>query len=139
MSKTHFIEDANIEWEILDDFCKRKIMAYNEGLMMVKVHFKKGGVGAIHQHVHSQGSFVESGVFEVNIAGEKKILANETKVISGIEQLKAGIGQLEAAIAQLQAAQPAPQPMKQIDHPELEYMRKAQIAQAALARQQQGI
>lgn len=40
---------------------------------------------------------------------------------------------------QQQAAQPAPQPMKQIDHPELEYMRKAQIAQAALARQQQGI
>jgi len=74
MSKTHFIEDANIEWEILDDFCKRKIMAYNDGLMIVKVHFKKGGVGAIHQHVHTQGSFVESGVFEVNIAGERKIL-----------------------------------------------------------------
>jgi quercetin dioxygenase-like cupin family protein len=74
MSKTHFIEDANIDWEILDDSCKRKIMAYNDGLMIVKVHFKKGSVGAIHQHVHTQGSFVESGVFEVNIAGEKKIL-----------------------------------------------------------------
>jgi len=65
MSKTHFIEDASIEWEI---------MAYNDGLMIVKVHFKKGGIGAIHQHIHTQGSFVESGVFEVNIAGEKKIL-----------------------------------------------------------------
>ncbi len=44
MSKTHFIEDKDIKWEILDDYCKRKIMAFNEGLMIVKVHFKKGGI-----------------------------------------------------------------------------------------------
>lgn len=74
MSKINWIADADVEWEILDDFCKRKIMAHNEGLMIVKVHFKKGGVGAIHQHIHTQGSYVESGVFEVIIAGEKKIL-----------------------------------------------------------------
>jgi quercetin dioxygenase-like cupin family protein len=74
MSSTHWIKDADIEWEILDENCKRKIMAFNEGLMIVKVHFKKGGIGAIHQHIHTQGSYVESGVFEVNIAGEKKIL-----------------------------------------------------------------
>jgi quercetin dioxygenase-like cupin family protein len=74
MSKTHFIKDSDIEWEILDESCKRKIMAYNDDLMIVKVHFKKGGIGAIHQHIHSQGSYVESGVFEVVIGDEKKIL-----------------------------------------------------------------
>ena len=74
MSKINWIADSDVEWEILDDFCKRKIMAFNEGLMIVKVHFKKGGIGAIHQHIHTQGSYVESGVFEVIIAGEKKIL-----------------------------------------------------------------
>ena len=74
MSKTHFIKDSDIEWEILDESCKRKIMAYNDDLMIVKVHFKKGGIGAIHQHIHSQGSYVESGVFEVVIDDEKKIL-----------------------------------------------------------------
>jgi quercetin dioxygenase-like cupin family protein len=74
MSKTHFIKDSDIEWEILDESCKRKIMAYNDDLMIVKVHFKKGGIGAIHQHIHSQGSYVESGVFEVIIGDEKKIL-----------------------------------------------------------------
>lgn len=74
MSKTHFIIDTDIEWEILDDFCKRKIMAFNPDLMIVKVHFKKGGIGAIHQHIHSQGSYVESGRFEVTIGNEKKIL-----------------------------------------------------------------
>jgi quercetin dioxygenase-like cupin family protein len=74
LNKTHWIADADIEWEILDEYCKRKIMAYNDGLMIVKVHFKKGGIGAIHQHIHTQGSYVESGVFEVIIGDEKKIL-----------------------------------------------------------------
>ena len=74
MSKTHWIADADFEWEILDDYCKRKIMAYTQDLMIVKVHFKKGGIGAIHQHIHSQGSYVESGVFEVIIGDKKKIL-----------------------------------------------------------------
>jgi len=74
MSKTHWIADADFEWEILDDYCKRKIMAYTQELMIVKVHFKKGGIGAIHQHIHSQGSYVESGVFEVMIGDKKKIL-----------------------------------------------------------------
>jgi hypothetical protein len=44
MSKTHWIADADLEWEILDDYCKRKIMAYTEDLMIVKVHFKKEGI-----------------------------------------------------------------------------------------------
>ena len=44
MSKTNWIVDADIEWEILDEYCKRKIMAYHEGLMIVKVHFKKEGI-----------------------------------------------------------------------------------------------
>jgi quercetin dioxygenase-like cupin family protein len=63
MSKTHWIADADLEWEILDENCKRKIMAYTQELMIVKVHFKKGAIGAIHQHIHTQASYVESGVF----------------------------------------------------------------------------
>lgn len=66
--------DAELDWEILDEHCKRKIMAYTEDLMIVKVYFKKGGIGSIHQHIHTQASYVESGVFEVRIGDEKKIL-----------------------------------------------------------------
>ena len=40
----------------------------------MKVAFKSGGVGPIHQHVHVQITHVESGVFEVEIDGQKKIL-----------------------------------------------------------------
>ena len=69
-----FIEDENISWEQVDQGVKRKIMAFDEKLMMVKVKFDKGGVGILHKHVHSQITLVESGVFEVEISGVKKIM-----------------------------------------------------------------
>jgi len=69
-----FIENDDIAWEQMDTGIKRKVMAWDDKLMLVKVAFEKGGVGTLHQHYHTQISHVESGVFEVEIAGEKKIL-----------------------------------------------------------------
>ena len=69
-----FIENKEIPWEEVDKGMKRKIMAYDDKLMVVKVEFEKGGVGALHQHYHSQITHVESGKFEVQINGEKRIL-----------------------------------------------------------------
>lgn len=69
-----FIENAAVEWEEVSPGMKRKIMAYDERLMVVKVAFEKGAIGAVHQHHHTQISHVETGIFEVEIAGEKKIL-----------------------------------------------------------------
>ena len=37
--------------------------------MVVKVKFEKGAVGAVHHHVHSQVTYVESGKFEFTING----------------------------------------------------------------------
>jgi quercetin dioxygenase-like cupin family protein len=70
-----FIENRNIPWEQMDKGVKRKVMAWDDNLMVVKVEFQKGGVGVLHQHFHSQITHVESGVFEVEIAGEKKLLS----------------------------------------------------------------
>jgi len=69
-----FIENREIPWQNMDPKIKRKIMAYDDKLMMVKVEFEKGGVGTLHQHYHSQITHVESGIFEVEINGEKKVL-----------------------------------------------------------------
>lgn len=69
-----FIEDKDLPWEETAPGMKRKIMAYDERLMVVKVSFEKGAVGVLHQHYHTQISHVESGVFEVEIGGEKKVL-----------------------------------------------------------------
>ncbi|MCF6406482.1 cupin domain-containing protein [Chitinophaga filiformis] len=69
-----FIEDKDIQWETPDPGIRRKVMAYNQQLMLVKVEFQQGAVGALHEHYHSQISHVESGVFEITIDGEKKVL-----------------------------------------------------------------
>jgi len=53
---------------------KREIIGYDHQLMMVKVTFEQNAVGAIHQHPHTQATFVESGVFEFTIGEEKKIV-----------------------------------------------------------------
>jgi quercetin dioxygenase-like cupin family protein len=72
--KKQFIENNEVEWEPVDNGVRRKIMAYDNNLMLVKVEFKVGGIGTLHQHYHSQITHVESGVFEVEIGDERRIL-----------------------------------------------------------------
>ena len=67
-----FIEDQDISWEETASGVRRKIMAYDESLMLVRVAFETGGIGVLHQHPHIQITHVESGTFEVEVAGEKK-------------------------------------------------------------------
>ena len=69
-----FINSDKIEWETTDKGVQRKILGYDEQLMMVCVRFAKGAVGSLHHHVHRQISYVTSGVFEITIDGKKEIL-----------------------------------------------------------------
>lgn len=69
-----FIVDADIPWQDLGGGLKRKIMSYDETMMMVKIDFQKGGIGTPHKHVHTQMSYVVSGVFEVTIGDKKQVI-----------------------------------------------------------------
>ena len=71
---TAFVEDVAIEWEEVGPGTKRKIMAYDERMMLVKVAFEKNAVGTLHHHYHTQISYVSKGLFEVEIDGMKKLL-----------------------------------------------------------------
>jgi quercetin dioxygenase-like cupin family protein len=68
------VADNELPWEIVDDKIKRKIMSYSKDLMLVKVAFVKGGIGATHKHPHLQISYIASGVFEITINNETKTL-----------------------------------------------------------------
>jgi quercetin dioxygenase-like cupin family protein len=68
------VADADIPWETVDENVRRKVMTYNDELMLVKVDFEQGGVGAVHQHPHLQMSYVASGAFELTIGEQTKIL-----------------------------------------------------------------
>ncbi len=63
-----------MNWENPGLGIRRQIMAYDGQLMMVKVDFEKGAIGTMHEHYHSQATYVASGKFELTIGGEKRIL-----------------------------------------------------------------
>ncbi len=69
-----FTENDIVKWTTVAPGVQRAILAYDESVMLVKVKFEKGAIGALHQHPHVQISYVESGQFEVEIGGLKKIL-----------------------------------------------------------------
>lgn len=69
-----FVDDQSLPWETVGEGVKRKIMTYDANLMMVKVAFETGGVGAVHRHVHTQMSYVESGTFSITIANKTQLI-----------------------------------------------------------------
>lgn len=75
----------------------RRVLAYNENVMTVENHFEKGAIGALHQHPHTQITYVVSGKFEFEIDGEKHIVeAGDTllktdSVVHGCVCLEEGV------------------------------------------------
>lgn len=97
MKRKKFLADSQLAWKELGGGLSRQILGYDNQIMLVKVKFIKGAVGAVHQHVHSQSSFVASGSFEVEINGDKKILNSgdgfyvEPNVLHGVVCLEKGV------------------------------------------------
>ncbi len=75
----------------------RRVLAYNENVMTVENRFEKGAIGALHQHPHTQITYVVSGKFEFEIDGEKHIVeAGDTllktdSVVHGCVCLEEGV------------------------------------------------
>jgi quercetin dioxygenase-like cupin family protein len=75
MIQSHaFQSDSEIFWQDLGNGICRQVFGYDDKLMLVKVKFDKGAVGVLHEHYHSQVTYVESGVFEMTIGSERKII-----------------------------------------------------------------
>jgi quercetin dioxygenase-like cupin family protein len=69
-----FIFGNNIEWENIGEGIQRKILGFDENLMMTLVDFKKNSRGTIHSHPQRQVTYIIRGSFEVQIEDEKRIL-----------------------------------------------------------------
>ena len=61
-------------WEEVGPGLKRQMMGYDGKIMLVKVQFETGAVGAMHKHYHSQVTYVESGEFEMTIGDDVRII-----------------------------------------------------------------
>ena len=73
-ASSEFQFEQEIPWEDLKNGIKRQVYGYDDNIMLVKAKFEKGAVGALHEHPHVQVTYVESGVFEMTIGDQKKII-----------------------------------------------------------------
>ena len=69
-----FMNSPRSEAEDLGDGIYRTLLGYDDKILMAKVWFEEGAVGAVHSHHHSQVSYVISGKFEVEVDGRKQVL-----------------------------------------------------------------
>lgn len=69
-----FVYNQEVERVNCDKGVYRKILAYNEDMMMCEIEFEKGAVGARHAHPHLQTTYIIRGSFEFTIGDETKIV-----------------------------------------------------------------
>ena len=74
IQSNEFQFEQDIPWEDVGNGITRQIFGYDDKVMLVKAKFIKGGVGTLHQHPHSQATYVDSGAFEMTIGDVKKII-----------------------------------------------------------------
>lgn len=63
------VYSKDVDLQELGGGVSRKVLAYNDKLMIVEVHFEEGSVGSLHTHPHLQNTYVKSGRFRFTIDG----------------------------------------------------------------------
>jgi quercetin dioxygenase-like cupin family protein len=67
-----FIRSDTTPWQATNDAgVRRQILGHGPDLMLVRVEFEAGAVGALHHHPHRQVSYVAAGRFEVTVGDER--------------------------------------------------------------------
>ncbi|HYG57616.1 MAG TPA: cupin domain-containing protein [Symbiobacteriaceae bacterium] len=70
-----FVTDASVQAKLVGEGLTRKLMVHAGGLMMTRVAFTAGAVGALHSHPHEQVTYVATGRFRVTIGDAVQELA----------------------------------------------------------------
>ena len=70
-----FVRGSEAPVEDVDRGVTRQILGYDPNLMMVRVTFAKGAVGALHAHPHRQVTYVERGRFEATVNGATTVVS----------------------------------------------------------------
>lgn len=83
MSSQPFAVGIGPDWHPTGPGVERQVLAHDPGLMMVRVRFAAGAVGPVHQHPHRQVTYVAEGAFEVEVAGERRVLRSGDSFVVG--------------------------------------------------------
>lgn len=96
-SSDKYIIAQDMEWEELGGGVSRKMLGWDNQIMMVQVKFEKGAEGSPHQHFHTQATYCAAGKFEFIIDGQKQIVTGgdgvyiEPNLLHSAVCLEAGI------------------------------------------------
>ncbi len=93
----NFVRPADGDWTPAEPGVKRRILTYNDELMLVEVRFEKGAVGAPHKHPHVQASYVAEGSFDVTISGVTERLTKGQSFIAPSNEIH-GVVALEDSV-----------------------------------------
>ncbi len=93
----NFVRPDEAQWTPTDPGVRRRILTYNDQLMIVEFAFEQGAVGKLHNHPHIQASYVAQGRFEVTIAGVTEVLSQgqsfivPSNAVHGVKALEPGL------------------------------------------------
>lgn len=71
--RQYFLKDE-VSWEQVNPKLRRQIHGYDDKIMLVIADFEEGGVGDLHNHHHSQVTYVDSGEFEMTIGDDVRTI-----------------------------------------------------------------
>ena len=71
---SHFNLGDQLPVEQVAPGIRRQLMGYGDQIMLARVWFEQGAVGAVHRHFHAQVTYVESGLFDVRVGEETRML-----------------------------------------------------------------
>lgn len=70
-----YILTKSMDWEELGGGVSRKMLGYDNQVMMVLVKFEKGALGSPHSHFHTQATYCVEGKFDFEIDGVKQVVS----------------------------------------------------------------
>lgn len=91
-----FVQGSDVPVETVGEGITRQILTYGPDLMLCRLWFESGSVGDVHQHPHSQISYIEAGRFLSMVDGkEQELDVGDSVIIApntdhGISCIEAG-------------------------------------------------
>ena len=74
LASASFLHSRDVRWETVADGVRRQVLGYGPDLMMVRVEFEPGAIGALHHHPHRQVTYVAAGRFAVQVGDARREL-----------------------------------------------------------------
>ncbi len=69
-----FVAGDDVAWTAVGDGVRRQLLGHGPDLMLVRVDFAPGAVGAVHHHPHRQVTYVAAGRFAVRVGDARRDL-----------------------------------------------------------------